>query len=395
MRQYPLEQGNRIINFVGAAVLGAAAILFIDRSFAFHESRQVGPLLVLAALFIGGGFFIFFWTVRLYVAADDESIKIRTAFGSHELFFNDIDGYRTGDKGAFFLVGKDGKSVSLPKYIVDRTSLIESITSRYEDIDKRERDAETKTVLEDERYGVTMTERKKTLQNARIAGWTGNAVGIALCFFLIYFQQVAAFLYLALAAPWVAIFLTWRSRGMIRLSVKKSTPHPSVLFMMLFPSLVAAIYATRFHFYGFPSQAWLLIGAVTIAVALIATVALSGTIALEKRKTLIVVCLFPVAAAYSFGLTASTNCFLDESHPQTMTAQVIWKRINHGRSTSYDLVLSPWGKYADGNTVTIKKDVFYQIRRGDSVLIQLYTGKWGIPWYQVKIDATLIKPRAY
>jgi hypothetical protein len=118
-------------------------------------------------------------------------------------------------------------------------------------------------------------------------------------------------------------------------------------------------------------------------VLLLALTALRKTIDLEKQKAVVIVFFIIVAGFYGFGAATSSNAVFDRSAPQTMNATILWKTVHHGKTTSYSLDLSPWGRYTGGNKVTVSHDFFSYVRRGDTVDILLYSGKWGIPWYRV------------
>jgi hypothetical protein len=388
MKEYPITPVYKVIGLLLAAAMILGGILFIKRAFDFDSPNQVYPLLIVGGLFVLIGAWLLIGVTRLCVTVDDDMVRVNGALGKRELPISEIDGYRSGDKNRFFLVQKNGKGFVIPDYINERDELIQWIKSRYGDVDARQREAETKLLLEDERYGTTEEDRRLALRNARIISWTGSAVGFALFFLLLFAQDYRPIQFLALAAPWAAIFLTWRSKGLIRLSMVKSSPYPSLLFLILFPVGVVAMYPLRFHLYGFSAHAWFFTLLVALAVMLVAATALRDTIALEKRKVVVLVCLVVFATGYGFGVLVSTNCLFDQGAPQTLNTRVVGKHVNHGKSTSYSLELSPWGKYTTGTTVTVSRDFFYRVREYDIILIWLYPGRWGIPWYQV------VKPEA-
>lgn len=382
MNEYPITPTYKIIGQLFGATVVIAGIYIINTSHTAVPSGRV-PLIIMGTAILLLGCWLLYGATRLCLIVDDDAVKVRGALGSRELPLSEIDGYRYGDKGRFLLVRKNGRGFIIPDYIAQRDELIEWIKSRYGDVDARERAEETKIVLQDERYGATKEERKAALQKTRTIAWILNPISIVISFCLVFFQTVRPLLYIVYALPWVGIFLTWRSNDMIRLSVKKSTPHPSLLGMMAFPAFMLGIYAIRFDLYGFSAHAWTITSLTALVVVALALTTLRGTIALEKAKALVIVFLIVLAGFYGFGVVTSSNIAFDRSVPQMMHSTVLWKTVHHGKSTSYSLELSPWGRYTEGNKVTVSRDFFSYVRRGDTVDIPLYSGKWGIPWYRV------------
>ena len=383
MTEYPITPAYKILGQLLAAALIVCGIIVINTFRTAVPSGQA-PLIVMGTIIALLGGWLMYGATRLCVTVDDDAVRVRGALGKRELPVGEIDGYRYGDKNRFYLVRKNGRGFIIPDYLSQRDELIEWIRSRYGDVDARERAAETKELLQDERYGATEEDRKATLKKARTIAWICNPASVVLSVFLLWLPGDGSMFYLLYAIPWVAILLTWRSNGMIRLSARKSTPHPTLLYAMLFPAVFLGIGTPiRFHFYGFPAHAWSVAALAVLAAAVLAGITLRETIALEKQKLLTVILLVIIAGFYGFGVAASSNCLLDRSIPQTLDATVVWKKVKHGKTTSYDLELSPWGRYTDGNTVTVSRDFFYRVHRNDTLHILLSPGKWGLPWYRV------------
>jgi hypothetical protein len=87
--------------------------------------------------------------------------------------------------------------------------------------------------------------------------------------------------------------------------------------------------------------------------------------------------------AYSFGTVIHINCYYDNSEAEYFTAKVLDKRISSGKSTSYYLELSTWGKQEEVDEVSISKGFYNRIEVGDEVNIYFRNGKLKIPWFIV------------
>jgi len=56
-------------------------------------------------------------------------------------------------------------------------------------------------------------------------------------------------------------------------------------------------------------------------------------------------------------------------------------RISKGKSTSYYITTTPWGRYTQPEEVRVSRSLYQGLQLGDSVNIYLQPGKLGIPWY--------------
>ena len=228
MNEYPITTTYKIIGQLMAAALIVCGIIVINM---FHTAKPSGqgPLIVMGTIITLLGGWLMYGATRLCLTVDDDAVRVRGALGNRELPMGEIDGYRYGDKNRFLLVSKNGKGFIIPDYIAQRDELIEWIESRYGDVDARERATETKVVLQDERYGATEEERKMALKKARTMALILNPISIAISICLLFFQHFEPTLYVVYALPWIAIYLTWRSNALIRLSIRKSSPRCSCL----------------------------------------------------------------------------------------------------------------------------------------------------------------------
>lgn len=63
---------------------------------------------------------------------------------------------------------------------------------------------------------------------------------------------------------------------------------------------------------------------------------------------------------------------------------VTGKRISSGKSTSYYVSLSPWGRYTADDEVSVSKSFYQSVHTEESLRIFLNDGKWGVPWYRLR-----------
>ena len=313
-------------------------------------------------------------------------LLIQHAFSTQSVALADIDGYRVEEKNEIFLVTKNGeKSLTLPDGIARRKELVAWIKEKYEDLDAREKAAETIVLLEDSHYGGSRGDREQNLQKAGKISKIGTGVGFVLflwCY--LYPQPYGLVMLLSFVSPLIAGYITWSFKGLMRLYSKKSSPYPTLFILMTFPILGTALNAfMRYNLYGFPLAAWLTLAGMSALLSVVALAVLKETVAVSAKKAAAVAYVVSMATVYSYGLLIYSNCYYDRSATKAWHVAVTGKRESDDNTTTYHLQLSPWGKYADGKEVTVSSGFYQSVNQQDSVGVLLNKGKWGIPWYRI------------
>jgi hypothetical protein len=397
MNEYPISKAYKAIGllFSAAFAIGGIYLLFLLATPDSNGAAQTAKLVFGIAL-LPLGYWVYRESLRLGVTVDERQLTVQHAFSSRSIGLGDIDGYRTGDKDAFLIIPKDGgKSLPLPKGISGRSDLLDWVKEKYEDVDARERAAETETLLEDEQFGASREERETTLKRAKRTAIIANGTGFVLVMWAFLYPTPFETLMIVLCvAPLVGGYFIWHYKGLMRLSSRKSSPYPSTTMLMTFPLFGLGLEVViRYDLYGFPGSAWMVAVCGAVLLTLIASACFSKALAAEKKKPLAVFCIFLAASAYSFGVLVFSNCFYDRSASQKFAVEVTGKSVSHGKTTTYHLDLSPWGKYSNGDHVQVSSSFYNAVESGDSVWVFLHSGKWGIPWYRVVRPGTLIRPR--
>jgi hypothetical protein len=74
------------------------------------------------------------------------------------------------------------------------------------------------------------------------------------------------------------------------------------------------------------------------------------------------------------------NGLLDRSAPEPHNQVVLQKYINHGRSTSYNIVFSSWRSGHTYEKRSVSADLYSQFHVNDRVVIEVHKGALGIAW---------------
>jgi uncharacterized protein YxeA len=138
-----------------------------------------------------------------------------------------------------------------------------------------------------------------------------------------------------------------------------------------------------YNIYDYGRAFWMSLLILSLLVLLAWAIACNAAMTGEPNRPAILLVLFLFAAAYSYSLLIFSNCDYDRSTPQISRVEVTSKYSHHGKSTSYFLELSRWGRFSEGNRVQVSSSFYRLVNQGDSLDVHLKEGKWGIPWYEV------------
>jgi hypothetical protein len=387
MIEYRISTSDKILQLVFAAAFSIGGIAAFIAG--FHGNGSASPMAVLGVFLILFGIFFYLETTRLRVTIDKQSMTVTHAFNSRSILLDEIAGFRRGEKNGILLDLKSGgKPLQLPGTLERSKELLEWLRERYTDADAERQKEVTEAVLEDENLGLTREIRVQRLNSARRLMMYGS---FAVPFFVIVIflspRYSKTALILLLALPWIAVGLTWYFKGILRLYTSKSKPYPSLFFVVLVAELMSFFIIMRtYDIYDYGKTFWTSLLILSVLVLLVWAVACGAAMAGERNRPAVLLCLFLVAVAHSYGLLIFSNCDYDRSTPQISRVAISSKTVRQGKSTSYYLELSPWGRFTDGKNVQVSSSFFRSVDRGDSVSVHLKAGKWGIPWYEVWKD---------
>jgi hypothetical protein len=382
MREYPISLSNKVILYL--FVLG----LFVGAGASVHHAIITPDhdhfLTVVLAFFLTALGIYVIWELQTWlVTVDDKSLTQRTAFSTKSILLKDIAGYQEGEKEYFVLVLKTGKRQQVPQIIARRNELIGWIKENYRNLDALELEMNKKRFLEDDRFGFTKKERGESLKKAKRFAKVANIGGVAIGLWYLFYPVPYDFiLSLVLLIPLFAVYCIWRSKGLIRFYSIKESPYPSLGPLFAFLIGVAVLRAlSAYDIYTFPPTGWArLLGGITF----LATSTLFSAreiLRVEGKRGFLIAGIVVAAGGYSYGALIISNCHFDQAPPQVWPVTVTGKHIDKGKTTSYYVAVSPWGKYRDGKDIEVRKSFYNQVQTGEPIKILLKPGKFGIPWY--------------
>jgi hypothetical protein len=387
-KSYAFSTGNRLfLGGVGGVLVAAgfAGAFYFGTS----EENAAGGLhwvlVVLPLAFAGLGAYllVFVLTARLVLYPD--KLEATDFFSSKTVQKTDIEGWRTfsgqyGSSLIFVLREPAGKTLKIPDYFA-RDASYSKWLGGLQNLDRRDF-ADSKKRMKRIASGSGSpgegAERIRQAQTtAKALSWIAGATAAWGWF---YPQPYALVIWILVAIPIFAMVLAVKGRGIYDLEGKRNQPRPSLAIPLIAPGCVLGLRALLdVHVLDWKP---LLFAAVTVSLGLAVFLARTDP-ENQARMTAAVFVMWFMLVVYSYGTLMELNSIADRSEPTVIEASVVGKRISSGRSTTYYLVLGPWGPRATAEDVTVSRSVYYAVRKGNTVIVRLYGGFFHVAWYSV------------
>jgi hypothetical protein len=179
-------------------------------------------------------------------------------------------------------------------------------------------------------------------------------------------------------APVAAIVLSSRSKGVVSLSGVADPSRVSAFLLGVLPAMLAFRAAQDLNPVSLP---------LIIAVGLGGGLVLTGLFWLADQRTtedlgLLAFLIFCLSCSAG-GLILDLNVRADTATPTTYRA-VVTERWMPMKRSGHKLRLTAWGPMPAGQAANVPKDVYWDVKVGDTVCPQLRPGALDLAWYDVK-----------
>jgi hypothetical protein len=154
-------------------------------------------------------------------------------------------------------------------------------------------------------------------------------------------------------------------------------------------AFVLVVGALRQHLLGYEAIGVAALAGGVLGLALAALAPSRGK--LESPLQFFVV-LAIIGAVYAGGGAALADVRFDASPGQVFEVAVANKYVSHGRSTTYELVLPPWGPQRAGRSVSVPRSIYDAVEIGGPVCVTLRPGALWAPWFTVSPCRLLARP---
>ena len=313
---------------------------------------------------------------------DDEKIEFVSTFSHRVLYHKDIKGYTVNEYYIFVEpIDKNKKRIKISKYMGKYDDILLYLSYTYQDLDVLAAQEEEKAILKDLNLGWSEATRQQKLLTARrvatVINWMG---GLAAAWAFFYPTPYQWALLANLIIPCLALLAIILSNGLIQFDEPKGSAYPSVIYAIIFPSLVLFVRAVLDYSILSFEHVW--------PNALLISLALTGLLFLKKNKRkkeyYALAGLAFVMFGYGFGTTIHINCFYDASKAEVYSTKVLDKHISNGKTTIYYLNLGPWGPQKEAEEVSVDEALYHRTELGETVNVYLFEGLLDIPWYAVE-----------
>ena len=238
--------------------------------------------------------------------------------------------------------------------------------------------------LANDEYGSSIEEHA---ENLSLAGKKAKALNIcsviiAACFYFV--TDLFEYTFTAmLVTPVIAVILLRTSKGLIHLKPEKGSEYPSV--NTAFFVACGALFIKALRGFDIDNQTNIWAPALIIAIAATLAVTLNNKEAdiNQTGGAGILVGVILCSFAYGYGAVVISNCYYDRSEPEVINASVVDKSVGYGKSITYCLNVTPWGRHIANEEIFVSHQLYESVEVGQHIHIYFREGRFNIPWYFV------------
>ena len=364
---------------------GIAGIIYFGTGHEMTSTRSQFALVVLCFLFLLLGIYLISAVLTSRLILGPDFIEVKDFLSSKVFYRSDIAGYRILPTQyistlVFQPKAAERKKLKIPLYFRTDAAFGEWFIGipnlDHEDLGQSM--AELEAVVARDTPGIDATEERiaGAYRTVKILNW---AAGIASGWAWIYPNPYPLSMLAVGVLPLIAIVLLARSHGIYQIEGRRNDARPSLAFAFIFPSCALAFRAIQdLHFLE-----WKPLLLATLALAALLTIFLAQSDPHFHNRGVAAISMFFIGAMFSFGALAQFDVLADRSSPTAYQTQVLAKRADDGRTTTYYLRVAPWGPLLHPDEIEISRALYAAITPGQSVSIRLYSGALHLPWFSV------------
>ncbi|HET6931488.1 MAG TPA: hypothetical protein VFI45_14280 [Candidatus Acidoferrum sp.] len=372
------------IGFLCAAG-GSAGMYYFGTGHEMTTMSSQVALVVLCFCFLLLGIYLLAAVLTSRLILGPDFFEVKDFLSSKLLRRSDIAGYRILPTQYFSTLvfqpkAAERKKLKIPLYFrtdkAFREWFIGIANLDSEDLGKSM--AELEAVVARDAPGADATEERiaAAYRTVKILNW---GAGIASVWAWLYPNPYPLAILAAGAFPIISIVLLARSHGIYQIEGRRNDARPSLAGVFIFPSCILAFRAIQdLHFLE-----WKPLLLTTFALAAVLTVFLLQSDPHFHNRAVVAISMFFVGTMFCYGAIAQFDVLADRSAPATYQAQVLSKRADNGRTTTYYLQVAPWGPRHDSDEIAVPRSLYAAIAPGQSVSIHLYSGALHLPWFSV------------
>lgn len=378
--EFRIKAWLRGIYLVFGLLLGGGGVLVLY--LAATQPKEIGISLMAVFLF-PFSVYIIALAVRSKLVMDGSRIEVTSAFRERAADQSEIEGYRTIStrNGTYYRVQlKDGRGSFSISRIFDGEDELSAWLGKLTDLDERDRKAILDEIAQNAELGSTPEDRLAALGRARQINIGLSAIAIAAAVGL-YFGPASYALAMAsvlAVAALMALVLLYQQPLLYGLFKRKRDPRAETAVVYTAAGLGLITHNRGIEFVSFQPLivAMFLLGIAWAALLLKPAIRSTSTLA-----AIIVSLIF--AGLLSFGMVTGADTIHDPSQASVFSTQVTGKQVSSGRSTTYYLVLAPWGPVEGASKISVPAALYKNTAIDDRVCVALHAGNLHAPWYSL------------
>lgn len=387
-QEYTYSRGFRIFVFCLIAPFALMSLLVIYGIIALGIKSPVEASIAFVSIVPCGALVLYCINELLsVVTSDSNGIRYTSFLYRRELLWDAIKGYQWKE-GTLVLIPiqKERKKVRVSGQRLGCDKIADWIMARYPDLNNK---------MTNERVMAAYKADPHYQNKVRMAKYTARAFNIAgfvlmvSCFAFIrplpftdFLRWVPLLIIVMLAA--IPVALEYHKGWLIVSENKREQTLPGILLAVLFGAAGLFVFSIPV----FNIELKILWTAISVIVMVFTSLVVFASRHMKitmgnKIWGVISFLIFFIPAA--FGSVVYLNTFFDRSPAQLFETKVYDKRISRGRSTSYYLVVSPWGPVTSKVSISVGRKKYEAANINDVVTMELHQGAFGVPWYTPQI----------
>jgi hypothetical protein len=345
---------------------------------------------VLSFLFLLLGIYLIITVLTSRLILSPDFFEVKDFLSSKLLRRSDIAGYRILPTQyiatlVFQPKAAEQKKLKIPLYFRSDKAFAEWFID-IPNLDREELGqsmAELEAVVARDTLGIDATEERiaGAYRTIKILNW---AAGIASVWAWIYPKPYPLAMLAVGVLPLIVIVLLARSHGLYQIEGRRNDARPSLAGAFIFPSCALAYRAIQdLHFLQ-----WKPLVLATLALAVVLTIFLAHSDPHFHNRAVAAVSMFFLGSMYCYGAIAHFDVLADRSAPANYQTQVLGKRADNGRTTTYYLRVAPWGTRPNSDEIEVSRALYEVASPRQPVSIHRYAGALHLPWFSVSPGVT-------
>lgn len=387
-QEFTISSGTKIFNGLLAAGMSLFSIFLFYKIIPRYSFILVIPLVILVIAVL-----IIVTFLKRKIVLSESTLLVVTLFSVKELQIAAIKGFRIDNK----IIKIEPISVTDTTLVIgnyidfkDSSEILEWLFKNFKDLDALDLETEHQKLLRDTTLGFSENEREEKIKKSKQIANAYNIISGVLSLLLLFITKQFGYIVLFIL-PLLGILLLYNFELIKFLSNSKRSVSGFVFIGMLIPCFALLLKSTEFNLL-YMEKIVMPVGIVSCVLFLLLCVKginkSIGSVIGQIIAMLIVSCL------YGFGSIRSINCSFDSSRQLLFNATVLDHHINHGKSTSYYLKLSPWGPQHKEENESVSKNMYFNTQLGEIVTVKYKEGYLKAPWFVITPSTSnhLVKP---